>query len=288
MDEKSIFLKYDGESEDFENHLYDAKDLSVALSNLADLLYDANTLINGLDSQIEVKAKAGFREGSFGLELIIGQDILGAAKDILPVLGLVASAGAGSLLSVLMRLKGNEITEITYDERTEEAEIAFGNEKLKASKDVADLIQSQPVRRRLSRIIYEPLEREHTESFELLDSDSEAVFLKVTKDENHQSFKTPAAYTSISVDELDTVAKVEFIKASKDSGMSGWKMLYLGEEVSVKIKDEAFLETLRRPDAPSIFGQKFSVELHMKKKQTLSGQTKKTYTIVKVRSAVHG
>lgn len=288
MSEVSLFIKYNGESESYKKHRIDAKQLSVTLSNLADLIYESNTIVNGVDSYIDVKAQAGFVKGSFGLELIVNQDAIEGIRAILPYLGLVGGMVGGSLISTLSRLKGKSPIDVVIDERANKASIVVDDEEtIEAPAEVVELMNSPAIRKRLSRIIEEPLDVEGTDSFQVLSSaDEDAEPLLVVAKEERVSFKSIRSKRASETSETETVASIEFITSNKDSGTSGWKIRHLGIDVPVKVKDDVFLESLKRESAPSIYGTRFSVDLHVKRNIHTDKPESKTYTILKVRSAV--
>ncbi len=286
MQQTKIYLKYDGDTKSYQKHQIDAKTLSIALASLADLLYDSNTLINGPESYIDVKAQAGFIEGSFGFEIIIAQEMIGAAKDILPLLGFVGGTLAtGSLLRVLQEMAGHEPEDIVIDKKSGKTKIKTAVGEHEASPEVVELLTSKPVREKLDRLINEPLSKEGTTSFQILSSPTAKKPLFDITEKTHTFFKKISNKLQ-PVDELETVATIEFIRANKESGTSGWRMRHLGEEVAVKVKDEAFIDSLKKPDAPSIFGLKYKVDLFMKTKKRLGQDDLKTYSILKVRSVL--
>jgi len=285
MSTSQIYFKYDGNSLSLKNHEIDAKVLADTLSNFADLIYEANTIVNGIDSSVSVKAKAGFVEGSFGVELIIDQGIAGGVKDLLPILGLAASAATGSLLSVLKNMKGKPAIDIEINESEDNVHINIGEEKVQASPEVAELATNPSIRSKIDQIIYKPLDIDGTSSFQLF-TDPEGDLLVDISEDQRAIYKKPPISKPSYVSSSDTVATIEFINANKESGNSGWKMIHLGKEVSVKIEDEVFLTLIKKPDAPSIFGHKFKVDLNLVTKKRISRPESKKYTIKKVRSKV--
>lgn len=293
MKETSLYIKYDGALATYKKHQIDAKELASSLGNLADLIYEANLLLNGIDSPVTVNAQAGFIKGSFGLELVVGQDPT-ATYEILRYLGLIGAGGlSGTLFSVLLKLQSKKATDIEINEETGEASIIVGHGDdamtIPAPKEVVALMREPAIRKRVEKVIKTPLESEGTGSFQVLPSQDdvdEPIFV-VEKDEG-SFFKAPATPKPDETLESDTVATIEFIQTNKDSGTSGWRINHLGEEVAVKVVDEMFLVSIKRSDAPSIYGLKYKVELHVNTIKRSGNPDKKTYRIDKVLSTVRG
>ena len=65
MTEK-FHVVYDGSA--LDEHLMDVRDLAPAMMAISDLLIHANQEINGDKLKIELKVKANFKAGSFGIE----------------------------------------------------------------------------------------------------------------------------------------------------------------------------------------------------------------------------
>lgn len=288
MKETHIFLKYDGTSESLKKHRIEAKQLGEALIELADLIYDANTTLNGVDSFIDVQAQAGFIEGSFGLELIIDQGTLEGAVEVAKYLGLGASAVVGNLLSILKRKgkKEPDYDEIVVDEAAGTAKVTINDEEIETTPEVIELLKSRVIRRRVSKIVNKPLESPGIDIFQVLESsDGDQEPLITIDKEESEWFTEPPRKKTDTLDEGDTIAVVEFLTSNKESGTSGWKMRYLGQDVSVKVKDEVFLTAIKKETEPSIYGLKYSVDLHYKKTRGESGE-RDNYVITKVRSRV--
>lgn len=288
MSETHVFLKYDGSSEALKKHRIEAKQLGEALIELADLIYDANTTLNGVDSYIDVQAKAGFIKGSFGLELIIDQNVAAGAFEVAKYIGFGASAIAGSLLSILKN-KGErepDLEEIIVNEVTGSVTLKVGEEEVVTTPEVVNLLKSRTIRRRVSKIINKPLEAPGVDFFQVLESadTKQKPLLSIDKDES-KSFSEPPRKKSNTLEEADTVATIEFLTSNKEKGTSGWKMRHLGRDVPVRVKDPVFLEAIKRESEPSIYGHKYKVDLHYKKTKSETGE-RDIFTITKVRSRV--
>lgn len=284
-----IFIKYDGTSDALQKHRMEAKQLGMMLIELSDLIYDANITLNGTDSFIDVQAQAGFIEGSFGLELIIDQQLAGGVIEVAKYIGLGASAVTGSLLAILKHKNTRNIKDdhIVIDKANGTAEVTINDVKMETTPEVIQLLRTPTIRKQLDKVVNQQLDIPGIDSFQVIDSADKQNTLFEVNQEDAVGFKAPPRKRSETVEELDTIATVEFIHSNKNSGTSGWKMIHNGRESIVKITDDVFLESIKREDSLSIYGMKYSVDLSYKKTRSQTGE-RITYTITKVRSRVKG
>jgi hypothetical protein len=120
-DTVSFQVIYDGSA--LENNEMDVRELAPALVAVADLLEEANLLINGGGSRVDVNVHGSFKSGSFAIDFniiqSIYQDILRlftsdgivSAVNLLALLG-VAGGGARGLIGLLKKLKNRKIQKI--------------------------------------------------------------------------------------------------------------------------------------------------------------------------------
>mgnify|MGYP000732651468 CR=1 FL=1 len=279
MESSKFYFKYDGDSESIKNHQIDAHVLATALDSISDLIKETDSILTGKESTVQIKTQAGFVQGSFGVEMIVLSD-----PEVLKVLGVIASGATASVFSVLKNLKGAKVDEIVIDEDSELAQIITKKgETIAAPKAVAKLINSDKIRQNIDKLAHDPLSDKGIGSFSVYsDSLDDQPIIEATKG-NRAYFKKPRQTQTITTTERDTIATIEFKSANKESGKSRWTMLHLGvDEVSVKVEDEDFLAKIKRPDAPSIFGEKFKVNLTTKTSQKPGQESKKTYKIKRV------
>ena len=283
MSSKTIFLKLDGNTDEFRNHQIDAKQLANALSSFSDLVIESDRRLNGEDSMVSVKANAKFIEGSFGVEMIV--EHIGHAKDVLTVLGFTAAGAATryGLFNVIGKLKGRKIKEdITIDSNTGKAKLVLndGTEE-EVSPEIADLLESPTVRKRIDELVNGSLGVHGTNKLVIAEDENfNDRAVELTELETDY-YKSNANSTRKPFELFHTTATIQFTKANRNSGTSGWKMTYLGQEVSVTINDEVFLNSIISDNSPSIFADKFSVQLTTKVRNSVQGSEKK-YIITEV------
>lgn len=277
--EQKVSFSYDGSSESIKNHQIDARILASALDNIADLITAADIAINNQETGVQVKAQAGFVQGSFGVDLIVL-----AEPSLLKAIGLVAATAAGSALSMLRDLGGRKVETIEVDEDSELATILTtdGNE-YETSKEVACLISNKDVRQKIDKLVHQPLNNEGIDSFSVFSRSDDAVrpIIEITTETSLHYKKQPQKPQEQKAALTDAV--IEFVTANKESGNSGWRMNYLNyENIPVKIVDEMFLNRIRMATAPKIFAFKFKVHLKTITTTATDGSVKRSYQILKV------
>lgn len=266
---------YDGE--DHVNHEMDIMTLGRSLSALGNALLDTNEIINGDRSSIDIKVDAEFIEGSFGFSIELIQSTL-EAKDILSVLGFVgASAGAVTAATVISWLKGQKITLIESKDN-EIDRIKIGKDFIDCPKDVTKLVTDTKIRKSLDDMIRVPLINKGTStvSFKKDPSDKSAQF-SVDKT-GAKAFVKLTVKESSNSDEREAIIK--FIAANIKT-KSGWKIELDGQELTVKMEDEMFLERLNNMEEAHVFGKRFNVMLKIITKKSF-GTESKSYVIKRV------
>lgn len=106
MSEK-FHVIYDGVA--LDEHLMDVRDLAPAMMAINDLLIHANQEINGDSLKIELKVKANFKAGSFGIEFHEILSWYSQIRDILTGPTVTALANAGGLLALIGMFKSTKI-----------------------------------------------------------------------------------------------------------------------------------------------------------------------------------
>ncbi len=92
-DTASFQITYDGRA--LDNHEMDVRELAPALVAVADVLEEANALLNGGSTKISVNVRGSFKNGSFGIEFALYQDI------IQQVMGWLSSQGTTCAVNLI-------------------------------------------------------------------------------------------------------------------------------------------------------------------------------------------
>ncbi|OAI19320.1 hypothetical protein A1507_07095 [Methylomonas koyamae] len=249
---------YDGD--DHENHEMNIGMLGRSLSALGDAITEANAVLNGDASSIDVRVSADLIPGSFGIDVQVIQSAIDA-KDVILALGLATGAVAtGSVLAVIDWLKGEEIT-IIEDEENGMKKIHTGNRFIECQDDIAKLVQDTRVRKSIEKFIYEPLQNPGTNCFATRKSrDSIENDVYIDK-------QTASSYTGLVIHQTEKTIPVEAtikFTAANVNKSTGWKAIIEGQEHIVRMQDEFFLERLSNMQEPHVFGRTFTVTLQVK------------------------
>lgn len=161
-----------------DNNEMDVRELAPALVAVADLLEEANNIVNGGSSKIAVSVHGAFKSGSFGIDFRVIQDIfqnvmnlfnsegVTAANNLLGLLGL-KDVGKG-LIALIKKLKGRRIKNI---EKLDDNRVRIHidtREKIDIEGSVLELYKSARVRDALDKVINRPLNRNGIEEFRSL------------------------------------------------------------------------------------------------------------------------
>ena len=273
----SFCVVYDGP--DHKTHDMNIMTLGRALTSLGTVLYEANHVVNGDRNTIKIDVNADFKEGSFGVEVILIQ-LLANSVDILQVLGFTgaAGAGAGTVVGALKELKGKEITTVQHpDDEDGDVTIIAEGTKITADKDVSKLVTNKTFRAAMEGLISAPLKNAGTTSFAIKRSIDDKPLVKVTKAEEN-SFS--GLIIDIKEQDKTQEKKIKFIAADIKK-TTGWKVEIDGQVRTVHMEDALFKERLLNMEEPHIFGKFFIVKMKIKESTRLN-KTKKSYTIVRV------
>ena len=272
-------LVYDGKA--LENHEISAKDLSVAMMAIDDLLSEANATINGKKTKIRVKVKASFKTGSFGIDLAVTQpvlDIVGnlfrysssivSAETILALLTGVVSAGVYAGLAKLLKFLRNDRPSKIVEREDGLLEVYKNNRYIKTEKRVLDLYQNHKIRKAFETLVSPVKNQDGIESVAFIKG--KTVVLDIQKSEA-QYFDCPEPSKekqSESVHEISvTVVRPFFVAEKKwyvNDGQSGFY---------VAIEDEEFMR--RVDDHEIVFGKGDILMVRMRKEQFFSADENK-------------
>jgi hypothetical protein len=246
-----ITLRYDGKNTD--NHHMDAFKLADAVKGMASSIQQANKLINGEGSEVEVDVVV-FQDGCFGTVFEISQSTV-EIFDVLKVLGLIgtavaADAGRKGILKLVELIGTNKIksSEIIGEQTkiilSDETEILTDNES-------AVVVLDDSVRKGLSDVFYEPMASGEATSVSLgkpiegENAEKMDVLFTITADVARK-YQKPATLTKADKTTREVTKDIRFSRINFKA-ITGWSILLPdGEEVTgVKIKDTAFFDRVK-------------------------------------------
>jgi len=186
----SFQVVYDGPA--LDSNEMDVRELAPALIAIADLLEEANSLINDNQARVKVNVRGSFKSGSFGIDFSVVYDWIknlissldsngvNGALNLVEIVGLVG--GGKGLIWLIQKIKNRKITQV---KEVEENRIVITIEDdgqiehIEATNGVLKLYRSAKVRKSLERAIYEPLEKEGIDSFKaMVDGKGESVEIR--------------------------------------------------------------------------------------------------------------
>lgn len=169
-------IKYDGPS--LASHQMDVRELAPALIALSDLLEHANRVAYPDASEVRVNVQGNFKGGSFGVDLIavqtMAQQIVSllngsestAAANLLGILGGLGLMGGGGVIGLIKWLRGRKPSSIrTLDDKVIFELIESEHlESFEVDLIAGRLYQTRVVRQTLAKVV-KPLEREGVDVF---------------------------------------------------------------------------------------------------------------------------
>ncbi len=283
MPQKENFqIIYDGPA--LELNEMDVRDLAPALLAISDVLDEANKIIYGDRTQIQVNVKGSFKTGSFGFELAIAQlpidnlvslfdsDQANAAANLLQILGFIIPNGG--LIGLLLWLKNRKIKTIT-NENDSKTVIDVEDEKYETNPKVIALFSNVRVRTSIQKVITEPLSKEGVDTF-TVKRETETTTIKAEEKDYFKLSEIPDELLKDQVREvyLKPLA-VSFVEGNK------WKFSDGNVEFFATIVDEEFIKKVQ--DSKDAFSKDDLFKVSLRERQWIADTgIKSDYEIEKV------
>lgn len=268
------------EGSDIANHKMNAYDLGMSIVEFAKMVNRADDIINN-ESTLELEVTAPAKAGSLIIEfaLLIKES---GALEVMKYLGISAASATvvgGTALGVARRLKDKRIININTEAGTGNSTIELEDEQVVVNTTVARLVADPVIRKAMNEVITQPLNNEKAPSFEIeLDGVDEPVFS--VKGEDIQDF-TPLPKSSLSDEKIETKTTNVILNQINFDSNRGWKMVYDGRELSVRMEDEGFMARVRDSEKSFTKGDMFEVSLSTITKTTARSQ-RTEYVITRV------
>lgn len=161
MSTSQFSLVYDGDA--LRAGEMDVRELAPALLGVGELFEEANRQLNAERASLSIKVRAGFKQGSFVIDLNAHQDIVGQIKGLITGEHVVVMAalvtllfGGRGLFDLLMRGKGEKPQSVTKLEDGN-VQLVFQDSQVIVTGNVFNLYENPNVRQAV-RPVVKPLE----------------------------------------------------------------------------------------------------------------------------------
>lgn len=208
MSTSQFALVYDGEG--LHEGEMDVRELAPALLGVGELLEEANRELNQDRASLSVRVKAGFKEGSFIIDLSAHQNLFEQIKGLIlrdPIVEISALVmllfGGRGLFDLLKTSKGEKPTSVTQLQNGQ-TQMVFQNSTVTVNNNVFQLYGSPKVRKSV-RPVVKPLEQTGIDDLKAVQDDK--VLTEVKKDDL-------LGLTNIEMDEriLDESESIRFLR----------------------------------------------------------------------------
>lgn len=287
MSEK-FHVVYDGKA--LDEHLMDVRDLAPAMMAINDLLIHANQEINGEKLKIELKVKANFKAGSFGIEFHEILSWYDQIRDILTGPTVTAFANAGGILALLgmfkgprsgliqlyQKLKGNPPVKV--EEETEGVRVYYSETEFElVDKRVLRLYRNKSIASDLNKML-EPLSKDGIDTLYVVkDVDEKNVELLIDESEV-EFFKYQEFEEDLNSDISETYVQIESVSFKEKNK---WKFSNGKFFFNASISDEEFISRIDTGELR--FGKGDILKVKLKVIQTIAhNKLKSEYEIIKV------
>jgi len=260
--------------------------LAYSLTAISDLIKTTNQKFNGDEVDIQINIKAGFKHGSFGIELTTFQSFIEgllnlalsnktvASATLLSILGLNAKDTIKSLLVFIKNIRNRQINESTTNGDTVIVGLNDGD-ALYTTTHVYALYEDIKIRRYIERAIVTPLDLEGIESFSCGRPDK----LFTINNTEKEYFRAPKAAEELIDDEIITThvypLSISFQETNK------WRLTDGTTKFYAEILDNNFLEKIKMNEVA--FRKDDSLRVSLKKVRKLTEKGNITeYSVLKV------
>ncbi|MFB3004462.1 hypothetical protein [Klebsiella pneumoniae] len=255
---EQLVVKYDGEA--LANHKIDLDVLTESLNGLNSLLKEVNFIVNGTGENLEVEVEP-FREGSFEYLIDVIQNPT-QYLDILSIIGIggtAAVAAGNTLIDIIRMINGRQIRRITLTADGDCKIILEDGEEIVAPSYYRPLLASPSIRKALSKIIHNPLQKDGYETFKISTRQGRDVVIVEKRNAEPFKYRRVPVEQSFSEQLFEDVA-ITFLTIHKDKN-SGWRANYDDDTITVSIEDEEFLQRVRTGREAGIFSNTYYVDL---------------------------
>ncbi|QTX33246.1 hypothetical protein KAR29_04965 [Aminithiophilus ramosus] len=259
-----------------ENHEMDIRALAPALLAVNNLIEEASDILNDKHCRVTVNVKAGFKTGSFGVDLSIGQIVTNAisflnsesviaAVTLCGLLGLTVNCGKGLVPVVkwlrersirLIRNNGDGTATIT----TEDGDSEVIDER------IVRLLEDLEIRQALEKAIKVPLEEEGIERIRFESDKGESA--TISKSEAPY-FRAPTFEGNVLLDSTKEIylkpLSISFLEGNK------WRFSDGAQTFFATIRDEVFVGGIQQGEISFSKGDLLKVLLRTIQREDVAG-----------------
>lgn len=276
-DRTNFHIVYDGPA--LQGHDMDVRDLAPALLAIGDALEQANRVVNGDRAQIQVKVKASFETGCFGVDFVLVQNFYQSSLSFLqsqPVVGTLALAGlmgvvrdaSRGLIGLIRWLRGRKISKVEYLDDGK-CRLVVEGESIEVEKGVIELLRDYKTRRSLERAIAKPLEKDGIDTFAA--RDAEGDFEIIEKSERQYYYAPDPEEEELS--DHEEVLNLQVVSPAFKEG-NKWRFSDGASSFYAEILDQDFLDRVDRNE--EFFAKDDIFKVKLRKKQYLAADGVKT------------
>ena len=264
------------------DHTMDAADLAIGLQGLCEAITQADKLLNGEDSKVDIKVNVP-SDGSFGIPIEV-ISYLADTKNVLEIIGFVAqgSIPAGCIFGVLEFLKGRRIDAVIEEgeQTTIKTKFRGKEDEITVSNDYAKLVLNKDFRNSLNKAVVAPVKGDTNATVHVKSFDGQTVVHSIDE-EKFTAYRTIPSKTGAEEDEIEETVNVRFINVNFDKS-TGWQIEHVQVPKTVTIKDEGFLRRVRANEDTFAKGDLYTVKLKTIETRNIDGSTKVRYDITEV------
>lgn len=273
---EKLVVKYDGQA--LISHKIDLEVLTESLIGLNNLLKEVNLVVNGTSENISVDVEP-FREGSF--EYLI--DIIQNPADHLNILSIIGLGGTAAvaaghtLIDLIRSINGRQIRRLVLTAEGDCKIILDDGEEIIAPSYFRPLLASPSIRKSLSKLIHNPLQKEGYENFKITTPQGDELVNVSEGEAEPFKYRRVPVEQSLSERIIEEVP-ITFLTIHKDKN-SGWRINYEDEPFTVSIDDTEFVQRVTTGRELGIFSDAYYVDLLVRENLI---SLDKTYIVVRV------
>lgn len=267
-----------------EDGAIDVHDLSPALLGIADIFEEINKIVTGGEVKVTVRIKAGFKKGSFGVDLELARALYDRFLDVFnsrqaiawsTFFALFGIGGGIGLIQLVKLSRGKRPTSIVQIEHTEKMKITFeGQEPTEVHKDLWRLFNNSNARSGFSRFV-RPLKRKGMDSLTLQRDDNSPVSIR----SDESNFFVPAKeHENETITESERILRI--VSMSFREGYK-WRVSEGASTFTVTLLDAEFIQSVK--DARQAFSASDILRVLLRTRQWYEGEDLRAeFEIIKV------